>query len=248
MENLKIKLKQAYSDLLPLSKRWEKEEFEHIRTLFLLKEKMGGFENKKILEVGSGLGIVVHALNLLGANTSGIDKYILEEWGIEGVKELWQKFGIDIKVESFFECILEEEGYDAIISENVIEHLKYNQKKFLEKIYTALKPGGIMILSTPNLVTFLKQARFLFGKSVYWDFDDFFLNGQPYGHCREFTANELKRMADVIGFKDAEVEAHNTYFKKKWMFNFKKFPRFLSWLLSEVFQSRRDTLYLIAKK
>jgi len=241
-------LDKSYNDLSPLSRRWKKEEKEHLNTLSLFKERIGGFENKKILEVGSGLGILVHTLNLLGAKTSGIDKYILEEWGIDGVRELWQKFGLEIKVEDLFNCTLEEEDYDAIISENVIEHLKYSQKKFLEKIYKLLKPGGILILSTPNLATFLKQARFLFGKSVYWDFDDFFVNGQPYGHTREFTADELKKMAKIVGFKDTEVQTHNTYFKKQWIFNFKKFPKFLSWFLSEIFKARRDTLYLIAKK
>ena len=85
-------------------------------------------------------------------------------------------------------------------TKNIFEHLKYTQLEFLEKIYQILAPSGYLFLATPNLASFLKRARMIFGRSPYWDLDDFFLHKQPFGHTREFTAAELKRMAELSNF------------------------------------------------
>lgn len=244
---IKQALEKSYEDMLPLSARWKKEFRMHFHTLKILKKYLGGFAGKKILDVGCGLGILTQALRNLGAEAEGADKHILVEWGLQGIEAAWQKVGLKITVGDFFAMDFAG-GYDAAVSENMLEHLPYTQKDFFHKIRAALRPGGMLVLSTPNLASFLKRARMLFGKSPYWDLEDFFLRRQPFGHFREFTAEELKKMTELSGFEILDVCARNIYFKKKWLIDWHKLPQTLSWLASQIFSAGRDNLYLIAKK
>ncbi|MBU1179756.1 class I SAM-dependent methyltransferase [Patescibacteria group bacterium] len=246
--NSKNILKQSYLELAPLSDGWRKEFRLHEKTLNLINEYMPSLANKRILDIGCGLGILVRALSKLGARAEGVDKHILDEWGINGVKELWREKEIKISINDFLLEPYDADSFDMIISEDVFEHLKYTQKEFMDKIYKLLRPGGIMILATPNLASFLKRARMLFGKSPYWDLKDFFLNKQPYGHIREFTGFELGQMAKLSNLEVMDVKHYNIYIKSRWFGMPKKYPGLLSFLFSSIFSSGRDAVYLIAKK
>ena len=72
-----------------------------------------------------------------------------------------------------------DNSFDTILSFQVIEHIK-NDKLFIKEIYRTLKPGGIALLSTPNI--------------------NMTLTRNPW-HVREYTSNELKKLAS-INFKE----------------------------------------------
>lgn len=242
-------LNQSYGDLAPLSNRWRKEFRLHKKTLDLVLERVPNLCNKKTLDVGCGIGVLVRAFSRLGADAHGVDKHILVEWGnLDDAKRIWAEKNLKIKVDDFFNVDCPDNFFDVITSEDLFEHLRYSQKEFLDRVYKILRPGGYLILATPNLTTILKRMRMLFGRSPYWDLDDFFLKKQPYGHIREFTADELKRMAELSGFEVIDVNARNVYFNKKWLSKPSKFPRLISHLLSSLFPNGRDVLFLVAKK
>ena len=67
-------------------------------------------------------------------------------------------------------------GFDFIISFQVIEHIR-SDRLFLEEIYRLLKPGGIAIISTPNIKMSLSR--------------------NPW-HIREYTAMELEDLCKGI--------------------------------------------------
>lgn len=247
MTNKEI-LEKSFNDLSPLSSGWKKEFSEHLATFNLIKNFSGDVSGKRVLDIGCGLGIFVYALSLAGAKAEGVDMNILKEWGISGIEEMWDKRNIKVKVGDFFNEEYADSSFDIVVAENVFEHLPYRQREFLEKIRKILAPGGLLILATPNLTSFLKRARMLAGRSPYWDLDDFFKNGQPFGHFREFTGEELKRMANWSGFEVLAVKKYNTYFKRRWIFGVKKLPSLLAWILSGFLPTGRDTLFLVARK
>lgn len=245
---IKDALHKSYEDFAPLSQHWKKEIKEHDFTADLLIANLKNLSNKRILDIGCGLGIFVRALSLLGAKAEGVDKHILNEWGLQGVQEMWNKKNVNITVGDFMNVPFNDNIFDAIIAENIFEHLQYTQREFLEKIYKMLIPGGYLILATPNLASALKRTRALAGKSSYWDLKDFFFNKQPYGHIREFTSDELRQIMRWAGFENIVIKTNNTYFKLKWFRNIKKYPAAISWVLSGIFPNMRDTLFVVAQK
>lgn len=247
MDNQTI-LEQSYDDLSPLSKRWRKEFGLHKYTLDLV-HKYIKIEGKRTLDIGCGLGVLVRAFFLLGAHAEGIDKNILVEWGnLDEVKKTWDEKNIKIKVDDFLDADYLESCFDVITAEDLFEHLQYTQKEFLEKVYKILKPGGYLFLATPNLTSVLKRFRMLFGRSPYWDLEDFFLRKQLFGHVREFTGDELKKMAKISGFDVVDIQTQNVYFKKRWFWSVKKFPRVIAYFLSYLFPQGKDVLFLVARK
>jgi SAM-dependent methyltransferase len=77
---------------------------------------------------------------------------------------------------------------DAVVSLQVIEHL-WEQERFLRECFRVLRPGGTLMLSTPNRLTF-SPGR------------DTPLN--PF-HTRELSAAELAELVLDAGFADVEV-------------------------------------------
>lgn len=78
---------------------------------------------------------------------------------------------------------LKDNTFDVVISFQVIEHIR-DDKKFLEEIHRVLKPGGMAIITTPNIKMTLTR--------------------NPW-HIREYTCTELKNLAGSI-FSKVEMK------------------------------------------
>lgn len=57
----------------------------------------------------------------------------------------------------------ENEGFDVIIASHVIEHLS-DTDSFIKEVYRNLKPGGYVVMATPNLAAWLNVFFLLLGK------------------------------------------------------------------------------------
>jgi 2-polyprenyl-3-methyl-5-hydroxy-6-metoxy-1,4-benzoquinol methylase len=56
---------------------------------------------------------------------------------------------------------LDDASADAVLALEIMEHLE-NPKFFLREISRVLRPGGTLVLSTPNIVNLRSRFRFLF--------------------------------------------------------------------------------------
>jgi 2-polyprenyl-3-methyl-5-hydroxy-6-metoxy-1,4-benzoquinol methylase len=98
----------------------------------------------RILEVGSGLGYLTYALHQAGYDCRGID---LSEQAVMAAK---RNFGDLYSVADLMQIALTDEGgYDLLIATELIEHVT-TPSAFIQQATRLLKPGGSLILTTPN--------------------------------------------------------------------------------------------------
>jgi cyclopropane fatty-acyl-phospholipid synthase-like methyltransferase len=98
-----------------------------------------------------------------------------------------------------------EQSFDAVFSTEGIEHLE-NHFSFLREICRILKPGGILLLTTPNITALRSRVRF-FG-SGFFGRDSRPLNEaarHPLHHIGLATFPELRYELHVSGFRLVEV-------------------------------------------
>ena len=115
--------------------------FTRYKNKFIFKN-LGNVKDKDILELGCGQGDLSYELVKKGARVDAIDirKNIKKEYLISSNLKFIQQDAT---------CINYENLFDAVISFDVIEHIK-NDKILIEKSFKALKPGGILIFGTPH--------------------------------------------------------------------------------------------------
>ncbi len=94
-------------------------------------------------------------------------------------------------------------AYDLVVCMEVLEHLLASPQSVLEFLASRLRPGGAILLSTPNGVSLRNRLRWLGGTSPY----ALPAPGQAeHGHLREYTSLELDQAIAASGLA---VEFHS---------------------------------------
>ena len=96
----------------------------------------------------------------------------------------------------------ESESFDVVLYCEIIEHLMHDPSHSLYEIHRLLKPGGHMVLSTPNPFRYTNYLKFLRAKNIYPPFSGY----GPYArHNREFSIGELKLLLKQSNFEVEEL-------------------------------------------
>ena len=99
----------------------------------------------------------------------------------------------------------QDKSFDAVFSTEGIEHLE-NHFSFLREMCRILRPGGILVLTTPNLTAIRSRVRFL--GSGFFGRDSRPLNEasrHPLHHIGLATFPELRYELHMSGFRVLEV-------------------------------------------
>lgn len=94
--------------------------------------------------------------------------------------------------------------FDFIFFSEVIEHLPIPGHIVLEKLKLALKPGGTLICSTPNLYRLRNVVYMILGKQIYDYFR--FPENRGLGHVLEYSHDHLQWQFERAGLKECKVE------------------------------------------
>ena len=149
----------------------EPPSLSHERWSFRAKLCNGNLiKNSNILEIGPGSGKLADVLINDGYKYTGC------EHSPSFANYLSDK-GLDIIIGSF-EDVNFDTNFDAIISMHVIEHL-CSPQQHLEKAYEATRPGGKMILCTPN------------ANSLYHKLPDKFSSNFDEAHLYVFSSSPV---------------------------------------------------------
>jgi 2-polyprenyl-3-methyl-5-hydroxy-6-metoxy-1,4-benzoquinol methylase len=132
--------------------------------------------------------------------------------------------------------------FDAIFFSEVIEHLPIPGHVVLERLRIALRPGGVIICTTPNLYRLRNVVYLALGKQMY----DYFRmpTDRSLGHILEYSQDHLKWQFERAGFEGVRVELCHLAHKVKSL-HF----RILSWFGYPLllFPRFRDNLMVTAR-
>ena len=98
--------------------------------------------------------------------------------------------------------------YDMVLLAEVIEHLYAPPVRVLTKVSRWLKPGGSIIIQTPNPISLGKRFHLLAGYSPFEVIRD---DPRNPGHFCEYTVNDLKDIARNAGLEVFGVWAKNYF-------------------------------------
>ncbi len=149
--------------------------------------KSGG----QLLDIGCGGGKYLLSMQQLG-------------WQVEGVEfnptaaQTCKESGLDVFPGELSAAAFPDNRFDVITARHVIEHIA-TPKSFINEIFRILKPGGIMVLVTPN-----SQAlgRGWFG--THW-----YANEVPR-HLILFAPNNLQLLTSQEGFQSISMRTSSS--------------------------------------
>lgn len=186
----------------------------------------------KILDVGCGNGWYLKEIEQKGWKCYGY------EYDKEYAKGLSKKLGLLILCE---EDIDKYNSYFDLITLNFsLEHLN-EPRAILSKLYLALKQGGEIVISLPNIKSWESKIF----KSRWFHLD-------PPRHITFFTAGLLSKMLEFLGFYDIQIKNLPIPTGFAGSISYVLFTRFVPWvwylnILPGYFFSRlvRDGNYMV---
>lgn len=227
-----------------------------VKTLETVNNYIDLTKNPQILDIGSWPGYLTMSLSEMGAKVTVLD---LEPERIKILGKFIDISAIKIDLNHFEKLPLKSNFYDGIVLGEIVEHLNPSKiPNILSELKRALKPGGFIILTTPNKFCFGNLVRFYF-----WN-KKFETDHSGHGHCREYSQREIEFHFRNCGLKICKSQLRdfyslvgkanpNSYFYPIFLFlkhKNKKHNLFkmMSWPIRSLIPIFRDTIVIVGKK
>jgi glycosyltransferase involved in cell wall biosynthesis/SAM-dependent methyltransferase len=170
-----------------------------VYTLSLVPEKSG----ERILELGANPYFTTTLLRKFrdaelclanffdGVGADGKQRVKIAETG-EEVEYAYRQFNIEKDAFPY-----DSDFFDVVLCCEIIEHLLSDPVNALTEIKRILKPGGVLVLTTPNVARLDNVRKIVSGENLY----DPYSGHGPYGrHNREYTPQNLFSLLSANGF------------------------------------------------
>ena len=177
------------------------------------------YKFEKILDVGCGDGnfsVVLreacHAKEVHGLEVTSTGVESAKKNGVLAVQ-------LDLDRSNF---PYPENLFDAVFAGEVIEHL-YDPDRFLGEIFRVLKPGGILVLTTPNLASIHNRIALLLGFQPFCMSASLRSNfgriAEPASdnsldHIRVMTLGSLRKLLEINRYKVIGVMGSGAHLPK----------------------------------
>jgi O-antigen biosynthesis protein len=143
-----------------------------------------------VLDVGCSTGYLAKRMQERGASVIGLD--VEERAAAEARRFCEDVYVGDVET---MELPFEPGRFDAIVCGDLIEHLR-DPQAFLTRVRPLLRPGGRLVLSTPNIANWAMRLSLLFGRFRYteWGLLD-------RTHTHFFTKKTLQESLEEAGYR-----------------------------------------------
>lgn len=139
--------------------RWLRD-LDELRRRDLALFALGDVRGKTVLDVACGSGLYMVVLGFMGASVAGQD---LSSSAIAEAREALTRYGLSGKLQTgdAAQLLFQSSTFDAVFSADFVEHISFDLKRaFLKEVFRVLKPGGVLVVKTPNL-HYLKASTWL---------------------------------------------------------------------------------------
>lgn len=144
----------------------------------------------------------------IGAASGYLGEYLVKEkkctvWGVEPVAAQYEEAKasgyeklFSMTAEQFLDSgVAKGETFDAILLGDVLEHMVEPQQ-MLRALRTFLKPGGIVVISLPNVAHYTIRWKLLMGK---WEMQESGILDRT--HLRFFTRKTMRALIEGAGYQ-----------------------------------------------
>jgi 2-polyprenyl-3-methyl-5-hydroxy-6-metoxy-1,4-benzoquinol methylase len=143
----------------------------------------------RLLDIGCSTGLFLAAAGKAGWHAQGL------EYSADSSQVARDVHGLDVKTGALQAGMYSPGSFDVITMWDVIEHLP-DPSNTLKLIPQILKPGGLLVLKTPNVDGLYPRASLRVARRL-----DFWGHAEPPGHLFQFSASTLQKMASQAGLQ-----------------------------------------------
>ncbi|MBI3010602.1 MAG: glycosyltransferase [Candidatus Omnitrophica bacterium] len=174
---------RAFYSAVPLQRMWQRRRHRIITTF----ARNAG----RTLDVGCGSSIILQSLN----DVIGLDVR-------HGKMRYMKRYGIPVVTGSIFGLPFQDHAVDCVICSEVIEHVPADPVLFTE-LDRILKPGGLLILGTPDYAT-------VAWPTIEWFYHRLAPGGYADEHISHYTRRGLEQLLSVMDYR---IEAMRYIFR-----------------------------------
>ncbi|MFQ5355205.1 MAG: class I SAM-dependent methyltransferase [Mariprofundaceae bacterium] len=213
------------------SRSWENTDLESFKALdeyfwgssyrfslllSILRQRLP--ESSKVLDAGSGHGILAAALQAADFDTCASDLHeglpVFEHLNIP-----YAAWHLEAEPAPY-----PDHTFDAVVLSQTIEHFTYSPLQPMKEIIRIVKPGGLVLIDAPNISSFHNFSKLIRGKTLHWSLKKHYLeqspemvNGIPYydRHNREYSMQDMRELADHFGLKLELAQYYSSYNRRK---------------------------------
>lgn len=169
----------------------QKEQF---RILDRLKNL--GFRQGRLLDVGCFTGFFLNNARQRGFEVTGVEPYR------EAVRYVREGLGLPVHHGNLQSAAYAPETFEVVSLLDVLEHLP-DPVAELREVFRVLRPGGIVVISTPNADGLIQRVVGMKRKALRQPWCPF--NNVPW-HLWGFTPRTIARCVEKAGFRTESVE------------------------------------------
>ncbi|MBK8170302.1 MAG: class I SAM-dependent methyltransferase [Sandaracinaceae bacterium] len=161
----------------------------------------------RVLDIAAGRGDLTRKLINRGHQVTALESY---------TPQFNAPFATLVEGDANREWPFPDASFDALFGIEIIEHVE-NPRFFLREAMRVLRPGGIAIISTPNLTTLV--SRVFFGVTGQWDL---FVNNRfrlrdPYDDALDGHISPIPNWLLRHHARDAGLEHEETAYSRAWL-------------------------------
>jgi 2-polyprenyl-3-methyl-5-hydroxy-6-metoxy-1,4-benzoquinol methylase len=160
-------------------------EADYLRFMTLANELTGS-----LLDVGCGGGRLLNRMKKRGWQVAGTD------FDEQATNKVTARYGVQTYVGDLPQCNLSANSFDVVTMSQTIEHL-YDPQATLRECLRILKPGGLLVMTTPNECSL--SAR---------EYGAFWRGWEAPRHLHLFSVASLQRLIQQAGFS---IDSARTY-------------------------------------